>query len=99
MRTDKTQNPDPIYIKEKLLAQLELYPTQRSILHRASFVGIAYGEIDNLQRVAVARLYCFFLIGAAINASGNTDLDDIDGMANNDPRIVDKTSPVRQLCI
>ena len=41
--------------------------------------------------------YTASLIGAAINASEIQIWTDIDGMHDNDPRIVDKTSPVRQL--
>ena len=37
------------------------------------------------------------LIGAAVNASEIQIWTDIDGMHDNDPRIVDKTSPVRHL--
>ena len=55
----------------------------------------AYGEIDNLQRGGSD--YTASLIGAAVNASEIQIWTDIDGMHNNDPRIVDKTAPVRQL--
>lgn len=41
--------------------------------------------------------YTASLIGAAINASEIQIWTDIDGMHNNDPRIVDKTAPVRHL--
>ena len=58
-------------------------------------VYYAYGEIDNLQRGGSD--YTASLIGAAVNASEIQIWTDIDGMHDNDPRIVDKTSPVRQL--
>ena len=41
--------------------------------------------------------YTASLVGAAIHASEIQIWTDIDGMHNNDPRIVDKTAPVRQL--
>ena len=53
------------------------------------------GEIDNLQRGGSD--YTASLIGAAVNASEIQIWTDIDGMHDNDPRIVDKTSPVRHL--
>ena len=55
----------------------------------------AYGEIDNLQRGGSD--YTASLIGAAINAEEIQIWTDIDGMHNNDPRVVDKTQPVHQL--
>ncbi len=36
MRTDKNAEPDPVYIKEKLQAQLELYPDMKFISHKVS---------------------------------------------------------------
>ena len=95
MRTDKNAEPDPIYIKEKLLAQLELYPDADIYITQGFICRNAYGEIDNLQRGGSD--YTASLIGVAINASEIQIWTDIDGMHNNDPRIVDKTAPVRQL--
>ncbi|MDR2919064.1 MAG: aspartate kinase [Tannerella sp.] len=95
MRTDKNAEPDPTYIKEKLQALLtqnkdaELYITQGYICRNA------YGEIDNLQRGGSD--YTASLIGAAVQADEIQIWTDIDGMHNNDPRLVEKTSPVRQL--
>lgn len=67
----------------------EIYITQGFICRNA------YGEIDNLQRGGSD--YTASLIGAAVNASEIQIWTDIDGMHDNDPRIVDKTTPVRQL--
>ena len=95
MRTDKNAEPDPVYIKNKLAAQLEKYPDADLYITQGYICRNAYGEIDNLQRGGSD--YSASLIGAAINASEIQIWTDIDGMHNNDPRIVDKTSPVRQL--
>ena len=97
MRTDKNSEPDPIYIKEKLSAIMEkeenkgmqVYVTQGFICRNA------YGEIDNLQRGGSD--YTASLVGAALNAEEIQIWTDIDGMHNNDPRVVDKTQPVHQL--
>ena len=95
MRTDKNSEPDPQYIKEKLNAILaekqdfQIYITQGFICRNA------YGEIDNLQRGGSD--YTASLVGAAINAEEIQIWTDIDGMHNNDPRVVDKTEAVRQL--
>ena len=95
MRTDKNAEPDPVYIKEKLRAQLDLYPDTEIYITQGFICRNAYGEIDNLQRGGSD--YTASLIGAAVNASEIQIWTDIDGMHNNDPRIVDKTAPVRQL--
>ena len=73
--------------------------TRTRINFRASTAAAAEkpenGEIDNLQRGGSD--YTASLIGAAVNASEIQIWTDIDGMHDNDPRIVDKTSPVRHL--
>jgi len=95
MRTDKNSEPDPVYIKEKLQAQLEKHADADLYITQGYICRNAYGEIDNLQRGGSD--YSASLIGAAIEASEIQIWTDIDGMHNNDPRIVKKTSPVRQL--
>ena len=95
MRTDKNAEPDPVYIKDKLQVQLELHPDAEIYITQGYICRNAYGEIDNLQRGGSD--YTASLIGAAINASEIQIWTDIDGMHNNDPRVVDKTEAVRQL--
>ena len=95
MRTDKNAEPDSVYIKSKLAAQLEMHPDTELYITQGYICRNAYGEVDNLQRGGSD--YSASLIGAAVNASEIQIWTDIDGIHNNDPRIVDKTSPVRQL--
>ena len=95
MRTDKNAEPDPRYIKEKLSEILEQNPGQQVYLTQGFICRNAYGEIDNLQRGGSD--YTASLIGAALPAEEIQIWTDIDGMHNNDPRIVDKTEAVRQL--
>jgi aspartate kinase len=95
MRTDKNAEPDPTYIKEKLQIQLELFPDAEIYITQGFICRNAYGEIDNLQRGGSD--YTASLIGAAVKASEIQIWTDIDGLHNNDPRVVDKTTPVRQL--
>ena len=95
MRTDKNAEPDPRYIKEKLSEILEQNPGQQVYLTQGFICRNAYGEIDNLQRGGSD--YTASLIGAAINAEEIQIWTDIDGMHNNDPPVVDGTSPVHQL--
>ena len=95
MRTDKNSEPDLNYIRDKLALQLEANPGQEIYITQGFICRNAYGEIDNLQRGGSD--YTASLIGAAVNASEIQIWTDIDGMHDNDPRVVDKTSPVRQL--
>ena len=95
MRTDKNSEPDLNYIREKLALQLEANPGQEIYITQGFICRNAYGEINNLQRGGSD--YTASLIGAAVNASEIQIWTDIDGMHDNDPRVVDKTSPVRQL--
>jgi len=95
MRTDKNGEPDPSYIKNKLAVLLEKHPDADLYITQGFICRNAYGEVDNLQRGGSD--YSASLIGAAVGASEIQIWTDIDGMHDNDPRIVDKTSPVRQL--
>ena len=95
MRTDKNAEPDAQYIKEKLTAIMtenegyQIYITQGFICLNA------YGEIDNLQRGGSD--FTASLIGVALGAEEIQIWTDIDGMHNNDPRIVDETEAICQL--
>lgn len=95
MRTDKNSEPDPHYIKEKLNALIhdneghQIYITQGFICRNA------YGEVDNLKRGGSD--FTASLVGAALPADEIQIWTDIDGMHNNDPRVVDKTEAIHQL--
>ena len=95
MRTDKNGEPDLVYIKEKLEAQLELHPDAEIYITQGYICRNAYGEIDNLQRGGSD--YTASLIGAAVKSEEIQIWTDIDGMHNNDPRFVTHTEPVPHL--
>ena len=95
MRTDKNAEPDLNYIKDKLSQLLDKLPEADIYITQGYICRNAYGEIDNLQRGGSD--YTASLVGAAVNASEIQIWTDIDGMHDNDPRIVDNTAPVRQL--
>ena len=95
MRTDNNSEPDPAYIKEKLAAIMEKNEGYEVYITQGFICRNAYGEIDNLQRGGSD--YTASLIGAAIGAEEIQIWTDIDGMHNNDPRVVDKTQPVHNL--
>lgn len=95
MKTDKDAEPDTAYIKEKLNEQLKGKDDVKIFVTQGFICRNAYGEVDNLLRGGSD--YSASLIGAAIKASEIQIWTDIDGMHNNDPRIVDNTQPVHDL--
>ena len=95
MRTDKNAEPDAHYIKEKLTAIMQQNEGYQVYITQGFICRNAYGEIDNLQRGGSD--YTASLVGAAINAEEIQIWTDIDGMHNNDPRVVENTEAVRQL--
>ena len=95
MRTDKNGEPDAAYIKEKLTEVLAASPKVQIYITQGFICRNINGEIDNLQRGGSD--YTASLIGAAVGAREIQIWTDIDGMHNNDPRIVEGTTPVRHL--
>ena len=95
MRTDKNAEPDPQYIKDKLADVMKENEGYQIYITQGFICRNAYGEVDNLQRGGSD--YTASLIGAALPADEIQIWTDIDGMHNNDPRIVDKTEALRQL--
>ncbi len=93
MRLDDQGEPDLDYIREHLQPLLEadadLFLTQGFICRNLR------GEVDNLQRGGSD--YTASLIGAAVGAEEIQIWTDIDGMHDNDPRVVEKTRAVRHL--
>ena len=95
MKIDENGEPDTAYINQHLREILDknkgydIYITQGFICRNVA------GGIDNLRRGGSDYTAC--LIGSALRADEIQIWTDIDGMHNNDPRIVDGTTPVRQL--
>ena len=95
MRTDVNSEPDLQAIRDNLLALLKSTPEADIYVTQGFICRNSYGEVDNLKRGGSD--YTASLIGAAIDADEIQIWTDIDGMHNNDPRFVDKTTPVRNL--
>lgn len=95
MRTDKNAEPDMQYIREKLRAVMDENQGYQIYITQGFICRNAYGEIDNLQRGGSD--YTASLIGAALPAEEIQIWTDIDGMHNNDPRIVEHTEAIHQL--
>ncbi len=95
MRTDKNAEPDLTYIKEHLAEIMKANQGYQIYITQGFVCRNAYDEVDNLQRGGSD--YTASLIGSALMAEEIQIWTDIDGMHNNDPRIVEKTDAVHQL--
>ena len=95
MRIDKNGEPDLQVIKEKLSQLMKANQGYQIYLTQGFICRNAYGEVDNLQRGGSD--YTASLVGAVLPAEEIQIWTDIDGMHNNDPRIVEKTEAVDQL--
>lgn len=95
MRINEQGEPDLEYITSNIQPLLKQDNSQTVFIVQGYICRNAYGETDNLKRGGSD--YTASLVGAAINADEIQIWTDIDGMHNNDPRIVDKTFPVREL--
>ncbi len=74
---------------------LAKYPGIKLFITQGYICRNAKGEVDNLKRGGSD--YTASLVAAAIKATVCEIWTDIDGMHNNDPRIVKKTIPIEQL--
>lgn len=95
MQVDADGEPEREVIKEKLTAIVDQHTDKKIIITQGFICRNPRNEVDNLKRGGSD--YTASLIGAAIGASEIQIWTDIDGMHNNDPRIVKKTFPVREL--
>jgi aspartate kinase len=95
MAIDANDEPQVLSIRAKLKKVLDGYPGIQLFITQGYICRNARGEVDNLKRGGSD--YSASLIAAAIEASVCEIWTDIDGMHNNDPRIVKSTRPVEQL--
>lgn len=96
MRIDKTNEPDDFYIQQNLNRLIEASPKADIYITQGFICLDAFGNITNLQRGGSD--YTATIIGAVLNAQEVQIWTDIDGLHNNDPRFVENTCPVSNLC-
>jgi aspartate kinase len=96
MRIDEDEEPmlevAEAYLKSAIAKE---YPDTQLFVTQGYICRNTATEIDNLKRGGSD--YTASLIGAAIRAEEIQIWTDIDGMHNNDPRIVKKTFPIREI--
>ena len=95
MRIDENDEPQINYVEKHLTEELKKYPANKLFITQGFICRNAFGEIDNLKRGGSD--YTASIIGAAIHANEVQIWTDIDGMHNNDPRIVSKTHAIKEL--
>ncbi len=95
MKIDEDNEPVIEYIGSRLQPLLDNRADQTLFITQGYICRNSFGEIDNLRRGGSD--YTASLIGAAIRADEVQIWTDIDGMHNNDPRIVKGTKPIAQL--
>lgn len=95
MRIDADNEPDIQYTQQRLADMLLAQPDKQIVVTQGFICRNPRGEVDNLKRGGSD--YTASLIGGAVQADEIQIWTDIDGMHNNDPRIVKNTLPVREL--
>ncbi|MEO5581314.1 MAG: aspartate kinase [Saprospiraceae bacterium] len=95
MTIDSNDEPQIAMIRSKLFPILAANSDHQIYVTQGYICLNARGEVDNLKRGGSD--YSASLIAAAVQASVCEIWTDIDGMHNNDPRIVKTTRPVEQL--
>lgn len=95
MKTDEDNEPIVDHITTHLTPLLDKHPDNNLFITQGYICRNAFGEIDNLRRGGSD--YTASLIGAGIRSEEVQIWTDIDGMHNNDPRIVQGTKPIAQL--
>jgi aspartate kinase len=95
MRIDENDEPQLNYIEKNLDAEIAKHSSINLFITQGYICRNSFGEIDNLKRGGSD--YTASIVGAAIHAKEVQIWTDIDGMHNNDPRIVSKTHPIHEL--
>jgi aspartate kinase len=95
MSIDANEEPQLPAIRTKLNQLLQQHSDKKLFITQGYICRNARGEVDNLKRGGSD--YTASLVAAAVNGSVCEIWTDIDGMHNNDPRVVDKTNAIKQL--
>jgi aspartate kinase len=95
MRIDADEEPVIPFAEEHLGRMIAAHPDVPIFITQGYICRNATEEIDNLKRGGSD--YTASLVGAAIRATEVQIWTDIDGMHNNDPRVVKKTFPIAEL--
>ncbi|RZM27349.1 MAG: aspartate kinase [Pedobacter sp.] len=95
MKIDEDNEPDIPFTTAHLQPLIDQHHDQTLFITQGFICRNSFGEVDNLRRGGSD--YTASLLGAAIMAEEVQIWTDIDGMHNNDPRIVKGTKPIARL--
>lgn len=95
MSIDANDEPQVAAIRQKLMPVLAAHPGTNLFITQGYICRNIRGEVDNLKRGGSD--YTASLVAAAANCTVCEIWTDIDGMHNNDPRVVNRTVPIEQL--
>lgn len=95
MKIDEDNEPVIPYTTENLTPLLAENIDNKLFITQGFICRNSFGEVDNLRRGGSD--YTASLLGAAISADEVQIWTDIDGMHNNDPRVVKGTKPISHL--
>ncbi len=95
MKLDANEEPDFAHIEKYLKQELQPHTGTQIFITQGYICRNIFGEIDNLKRGGSD--YSASIIGAVLGSPEIQIWTDIDGMHNNDPRVVENTKPIQQL--
>ncbi|HTE07902.1 MAG TPA: aspartate kinase [Flavitalea sp.] len=95
MSIDINDEPQVPVIQARLTKLLEQHKDKKLFISQGYICRNSRGEVDNLKRGGSD--YTASLVAAAVQASVCEIWTDIDGMHNNDPRVVKRTRPIEQM--
>lgn len=95
MSIDTNEEPNLPQIRTRLRQLLQQHAQKKLFITQGYICRNARGEVDNLKRGGSD--YTASLVAAAVTGSVCEIWTDIDGMHNNDPRVVNKTVAIEQL--
>ena len=95
MRINEEEEPDYFKIGNLIAKHIESLHNQKLIITQGYICRNAFGQVDNLKRGGSD--FTATILGSVLNAKEIQIWTDIDGMHNNDPRVVEKTYPITEL--
>lgn len=95
IRVDENREPDRASIDEKLREHLSAFSNAQLYLTQGYICRDPFGNVNNLKRGGSDLTAS--LIASSIQAEELCIWTDVDGVQNNDPRVVDEAEPVRRM--
>jgi aspartate kinase len=95
VRVDEEREPDRSFIAERLQNELQREGREELLVTEGYVCRDPFGNVDNLKRGGSDLTAS--LIAASLGADELIIWTDIDGVQNNDPRVVQEAEPIRRM--